>query len=238
MNGLNENFVKTALIVASFAIAGFLALYVNPAWLFLLLVPLFGIPLLRELHVLRDADERETWDHYRGSHLAFYAIMIYIVLTIINSWLHNVPLPYELSSILMIAVVVKLLFGVATVLDQRLAAVLLMGLYGIIWLFVSVPAGHGFAEIAFYSAGGIAVLLIAAIGWFLPLPGGVLMAMLSAVFLFYPFNIFLFRTPLEGHLMVVTMIVVPPLAAGWMLINSYLRDRRSSPEGDAREALS
>lgn len=238
MNGLNENIVKTALIVASFAIAGVLGLLVNPAWLMLLVIPLFGIPLLRELRVLRDADERETWDHYHGSHLALYAIMIYVVVTIISGWLNGWPVRYELFTILFIVAMVKLLFGVATVLDQRLAAVLLMGLYGAIWLLVSVPAGHGIAETALFSAGGLAVLLLAAVGWFFPLPGGVLLAMLSVAFLFYPFNIFLFHTPIEGQLTAITVIVVPPLVAGWMLINSYLCRRRETPDGNAREALS
>lgn len=228
MNGLNENIVKTALIVASFVIAGILGLLVNPAWLMLLVVPLFGIPLLRELRVLKDADERETWDHYRGSHLAFYAIMIYTVVSIIIGWLNGWPAPYQFYAILFIGFIVKLLFGVATVLDQRLAAVLLMGLYGTIWLFISIPSGIGMPEILEHSAGGIAVMLLAGLGYFYPLTCGALLALVSIVFVFYPLNLFLAPTSIEAHISLLSILVVPPLVSGWMLINSHLRQRREA----------
>jgi hypothetical protein len=233
MKLLDENVVKPALIITSFAVAGLLGLLLDLAWLFLLAVPLFGIPLLREIRVLRDADERETWDHYHSSHLAFYAVMIYVVVMILIRWLGHMTLPYELFPILLIAVAVKLLFGVATVLDQRRAAVLLMALYGVIWLLISVNAGRGFDEVFIFSAGGISVLILAALGWFIPLLGGVLLTLLSITFFFYPIDIFQMSILIEGQLSLTVVIIVPPLVAGWMLINSFLHERREAAEAES-----
>ena len=236
MNGLNENIIKTSLIVASFIIAGIMGLLVDPAWLLLLLVPLFGIPLLREAGVLRDADERETWDHYRGSHLAFYAIMIYIAISSFEEWISgNIFFHYDFLVIIAIALAVKLFAGLSSVLDRRVAATFVSAIYGIVWLIISVFSSHGLPQMGLASLGGLLVLLFAAVGWFAPLFGGPALISLSVLFIFYPLNFLDSDMFLMFKIFYFILICSPLAVAGWLLISERLQKHFAKAESGTGE---
>lgn len=221
----------TSLIVAGMAAALFFLLLefksISPAWALLLLIPIFTIPILRELDILRDVDERELLSSYRSSQIAFYSMILFVLVIVIDNWNRRTePSSHELILFVFLAVVIKLASLFIMKFPPRKAGLIVASLCGFWWILF-VVLSHGLSiETLVESAIGVSILVAAGFAAFFPRIGGGLLIALGAVLTYFPINVFMQSQSLITLVSMVLMLPLPPILAGALIIASAWLEKR------------
>jgi hypothetical protein len=154
---------RYAATVYALAVAaiGFL---VSPLYLVLLVPLAFVRPILRELNLLKDVDEREVLIIYRSSHIAFYVMLMLLVIIFLNmAFVKKVELSSEWLLLLIVPVFAKLAASIIMNYSLRKAGLIIAWAFGAIWTVFALLS-HGFSVAGMMqSLIGVAILAGAAI---------------------------------------------------------------------------
>lgn len=161
-NGYSSLYRYVVIVYAiGVTIVGFL---VSPVY-FVLLVPIvFLRPVLRELSILKDVDEREVLIIYRSSHIAFYLMLMLLVLIFLNdAFLKKTELPLEWYLLLIVPVFAKFATSIVLNYSLRRAGLTIGWLFGVIWTgFALLSNGLNLAGLM-QSLVGISILIATAV---------------------------------------------------------------------------
>lgn len=237
MKALVHDSVKIIVTVVFLLAAAALAFTVSPLWMLILLIPLFGLPIAREMGVYRDADERELIDGYRGSHLAFYAVLLYVVVDLLDRLVNDVQVPPLLTTVIAIAVSVKLISGLVSEFAQRNTGLLIGGFCGGLWLVLAFLLNINPENILIQSLIGMAILALTFLAFFRPLIGGSLLVLAGLVMVVYPINMLARSYDLQSLVMALIFFSLPQLTAGiLLLVSSRQMHLHKKPEEAIDEA--
>lgn len=211
--------VVVASIILALASLGFSL--ISPVWLLLLLVPIIGVPILRELGLLKDVDERELLNSYRSSHLAFYSVVVTIIILSLDKIVLGKPVSErDLYSLLFVAFVVKVAGVLVMNLPPKLAGLVIAFAAGGWWtLFVLVAHGFSFVTLTEIPV-GLSVLVAAVISIFFPRIGGVLLCVIGLLFAYQVINVCVHYPLVETFIFNLATFVMPPLLAGILIFTS------------------
>lgn len=159
----DNNVTKLILIGITFIASFLFTVLLSPLWLLLLLIPLFAIPVAREIGLTKDADERELFEGYRNSHLAFYTIMILLVTVSAERVLKGEYIEHFYFALIAVGIILKLVNGLKSHFGSKIAGLVLLVLHLVFvtslnlpfWATLPPPA-NPVAGLTFFVAFGIA----------------------------------------------------------------------------------
>lgn len=213
--GVLDGFPTVASLVAlaSSVIGLVLGLTAHPLLLILMGAGFFGIPLLRELGVLKDLDEFQTLVSRRAALHAYIAAGLALTAIVLLARWNGLPEGSRPSDVVLtLMVVVYYLSYVTRFWDGRKAGTRILLAFGAFWLVFVVLSEMGRWPALLLELLAVPLPLIVAVflGRRFPrVTGAVLLAL--AVFHLVFFNLWRFRA---GSLFVLIMLVLPPVAAG------------------------
>jgi hypothetical protein len=140
-------------------------LLLSPLYMVLLVPLAFARPLLRELSLLKDVDERETLIIYRSSHMAFYVMLMLLVIILLSkAVIQKVDLSAEWYLLLIVPILAKFVTSMVMNYSLHKAGLSIAWLFGAIWTGFALLS-HGFSLAGLMeSLIGLSILAGAAIG--------------------------------------------------------------------------
>jgi hypothetical protein len=194
-----------------------LSLY-SKSYILLFFVPVFVSPFLRERKVLVDTDERELFLEYKSSHfayLSYYAVVFFIFADYLLLKYQNPPV--EIYLIAIVPGLVKWMFFASNKMMAGRFAIILSVVFGSFWLIFALLS-HGISlGFVYESVFGLSLILSAVIGVKYKKVGGVLLLMLSAVFLVLLIKNMGSRSGFTAIVMFF-ILTLPPFVSGCFLL--------------------
>jgi len=204
-----------AVVYAALCVA--LGVLVDSDYYLGLVVLAVARPLLREVGILADRDERQRAVSHRSSHIAFLAAMLIAgVIFVRTAVIENREPPVEVSVILFVSLFVKFAALVIQARARRAAGLAIAWVIGGAWLLFTL-ASHGFSVMSLMEAvPWIAIFAAAIVGARRPKVGGwALLAMGLATL--YLFVLAAGTTPVQKFI-VASLVPLPLILAGGLLL--------------------
>ncbi len=196
-------------------VAVILGLALHPAYLLLLVLPAFLGPLVREIGLLQDQDERVRFISYRSSHIAFYLALVVIAAIFIS---RTITVGREIEPewfILLIApIAYKFFAALGLTYDARVLALAIGYVVGGVLTVYTIFSGYFFTPQVFIP---LLVLLVTIVAHWLPRLSGSLMLLLGAGYLIMITKNWPPDAPL-GLILSALLLGVPVLLAGLLLL--------------------
>jgi len=190
-----------------------LGIFVHRGFYVALIGLLFAKPLLREVGLVRDLDERQLAVSHRSSHIAFLVAMGIAAAAFINSSLiENEEPPFIATMVLFVALVVKLAVWQLTSRGRRRTGLTLGFIIGGFWFVFTSLEGQISPE---FLVGGLPLVgTLLALKW--QRLGGIIVLLCGAVTGY--FFILKGMSPPQSRLFVALMLPTPLLLAGVLLM--------------------
>ncbi len=202
-----------------------LGIFVNRGFYVPLVAVAFIRPLLREVGLLADRDERQVSVSHRSSHIAFLlAMAMASAMFVKQAFVENRAPAYELSLLLFIPLLVKFAAWQFTSRGRRRCALGIGFVIGGAWLLFTALEGQLSPE---FAVGGLPVLAtLLAIKW--ERVGGAILLALGL------FAIYFFGS--EMVLIVLLLLPTPLILAGTLLLVGGGRDTEAQTEAQKEDA--
>jgi hypothetical protein len=196
-------------------IAIVLALVLNPAFLLILVLLAFAGPLVREVGLLDERDERISFISYRSSHIAFYVTMLVITaLFIARTLLVGKLIEPEYFILLTVPVLYKFFASLALAYDTRLIAIIIGYTAGVLIGVMVALEGYLFAPQMFVP---LLIILVTVIAHWMPKLAGSLFLLLGMGYLVMIARSYSGDKPLQLILLAL-ILGVPVILAGTFLL--------------------
>ncbi len=202
------------LLYAVYAVAcALLGIFVHRGFYVALVGLAFARPILREIGLVRDLDERQVAASYRSSHIAYLvAIGIAAAAFINSSFIENEEPPFVASMVLFVSLIVKVAVWQLTSRGRRRTGLVLGFAIGGFWFLFTALEGDLSPE---FLVGGIPLLAaFLALRW--QRVGGVILLLSGAVTAY--FFIVKGMSPPQSRLFVGLLLPTPLLLAGVLLL--------------------
>ena len=213
--------VVTASIAVFAVVAAVLALVFSTWWLLLIFLPIFSLPVLREISVVKDIDERQKLNCYRSSHLTFYIVLFFLLALMVGRGLYmREEIDPAFTLVIVYAVIVKVGSNLILNHPQRQAGIIIGLITGAWWLLFAMFS-HGLTLAGLVESSiGLAILAATALAFFLPPVSGALLVLGSVIS-----AVMTFLNVKDLTLLLYMMITMPlPLIiAGLLILSSVWR---------------
>jgi hypothetical protein len=197
-------------------IAIVLALWLNqPAFLLILVLLAFAGPLVREVGLLDESDERISFISYRSSHIAFYVTMLVITAVFIaRTLLKGRDIEPEYFILLTVPILYKFFASLALTYDTRLLAIITGYTVGGLIGLMETLEGYFFSPQMFVP---LLIILVTVVAHWYPKVSGSLFLLLGMGYLVMITRDLSEDSPLQLILMAL-ILGVPILLAGIFLL--------------------
>ncbi|OGK10683.1 MAG: hypothetical protein A2Y63_02910 [Candidatus Riflebacteria bacterium RBG_13_59_9] len=215
MERLRKMTVYNWVMVAIGIIAIVLALTLNPAYLLILVLLAFAGPLVREVGLLDERDERISFISYRSSHIAFYVTMLVITAVFIaRTLLKGKEIEPEYFILLTVPILYKFFASLALAHGTRLLAIIIGYTVGGLIGLMETLEGYFFTPQMFVP---LLIILVTVMAHWYPKISGSLMLLLGMGYLVMITRDLSAEKPLELILLAL-VLGVPVLLAGLLLL--------------------
>ncbi len=196
-------------------IAIVLALALNPAFLLILVALAFAGPLVREVGLLDERDERISFISYRSSHVAFYVTMLVITAVFIaRTILKGKELEPEYFILLTVPILYKFFASLALTYDTRLLSLIIGYTVGGLIALMETLEGYFLTPQMFVP---LLIILVTVVAHWMPKLSGALFLLLGMGYIILITKNMSAESPLQLILLAL-ILGVPILLAGMFLL--------------------